>query len=296
MRGTLRSPRPMNTASSADARLPALFARYVYCCPWPLNLDALQAAARAFEGEHDFKASPQPTPTSHTARSPVTSDEIPPELNVAPGSTVRTIFSSDVGAASDTRPAICLFIAFAAMASCITWFATWSAPCSTSGRGHLAVDEIPGILAARSRSAAGPTAPARGLFLHSVDYPPEESVHLCASERYCLAPRALEGRIRFPATLKSSPCCSRLPTRLLRASRRWRPYGPSTRLSPGCMEIPRPSWTGRLELVAIPAPSYGEQARAAWLAERFTEMGLSRRGDRRRRKRAGNFAGSQFAA
>jgi acetylornithine deacetylase/succinyl-diaminopimelate desuccinylase-like protein len=29
------------------------------------------------------------------------------------------------------------------------------------------------------------------------------------------------------------------------------------------------------ELVAIPAPSYGEQVRAAWLAKRFTEMGLS---------------------
>jgi len=39
-----------------------------------------------------------------------------------------------------------------------------------AGRGRLEVDEISGILAARSRSAAGPTAPARGLFLHSVEY------------------------------------------------------------------------------------------------------------------------------
>jgi tRNA pseudouridine38-40 synthase len=38
------------------------------------------------------------------------------------------------------------------------------------GRGRLSVDEIPGILAARSRAAAGPTAPARGLFLCSVEY------------------------------------------------------------------------------------------------------------------------------
>ena len=41
-------------------------------------------------------------------------------------------------------------------------------------RGQLALDEIPRIIAARSRSEAGPTAPARGLFLHSVDYPPED--------------------------------------------------------------------------------------------------------------------------
>ena len=34
-------------------------------------------------------------------------------------------------------------------------------------------DAIPHILAACNRSAAGPTAPARGLFLVSVDYPPE---------------------------------------------------------------------------------------------------------------------------
>jgi tRNA pseudouridine38-40 synthase len=42
------------------------------------------------------------------------------------------------------------------------------------GRGRLEVDEIPRALAARSRSAAGPTAPARGLFLHSVEYVEEE--------------------------------------------------------------------------------------------------------------------------
>ena len=38
------------------------------------------------------------------------------------------------------------------------------------GRGRMSVDEIAGILAARSRAAAGPTAPARGLFLLSVEY------------------------------------------------------------------------------------------------------------------------------
>jgi tRNA pseudouridine38-40 synthase len=38
------------------------------------------------------------------------------------------------------------------------------------GRGRLSAGDIPGILAARSRAAAGPTAPARGLFLCSVEY------------------------------------------------------------------------------------------------------------------------------
>jgi tRNA pseudouridine38-40 synthase len=38
------------------------------------------------------------------------------------------------------------------------------------GRGHLEADAMPRILAARAREAAGPTAPARGLFLDSVEY------------------------------------------------------------------------------------------------------------------------------
>jgi tRNA pseudouridine38-40 synthase len=44
------------------------------------------------------------------------------------------------------------------------------------GRGRLQVEEIAGILAARARSAAGPTAPARGLFLHSVEYDGQDSI------------------------------------------------------------------------------------------------------------------------
>jgi tRNA pseudouridine38-40 synthase len=38
------------------------------------------------------------------------------------------------------------------------------------GRGKLHASQIPEILAARNRDAAGPTAPARGLFLVSVEY------------------------------------------------------------------------------------------------------------------------------
>jgi tRNA pseudouridine38-40 synthase len=39
------------------------------------------------------------------------------------------------------------------------------------GRGNIAADSIPAIIERRDRRAAGPTAPAVGLFLVNVEYP-----------------------------------------------------------------------------------------------------------------------------
>ena len=39
-----------------------------------------------------------------------------------------------------------------------------------AGAGRLDPDAVPGILASRDRSLAGPTLPAQGLFLKCVDY------------------------------------------------------------------------------------------------------------------------------
>ena len=38
------------------------------------------------------------------------------------------------------------------------------------GKGALQIEDVPRILEARDRSAAGPTAPACGLYLVSVEY------------------------------------------------------------------------------------------------------------------------------
>ena len=42
------------------------------------------------------------------------------------------------------------------------------------GAGRLRAEDIPAILASRDRSRAGPTLPAKGLFLKCVDYPEKE--------------------------------------------------------------------------------------------------------------------------
>jgi tRNA pseudouridine38-40 synthase len=42
-----------------------------------------------------------------------------------------------------------------------------------TGRGRFGPAEIKAILASRNRSRAGPTAPARGLYLMEVHYPPD---------------------------------------------------------------------------------------------------------------------------
>jgi tRNA pseudouridine38-40 synthase len=159
---------------------PPFLARYIYACPWPLDFEALQASARFFEGEHDFQSFAATDPDlAH--RQLVNGSEpdrggkaFAAQLAAAsPESAVRTIFSSawedrstDAGELLVYRVRGNGFLHHMVRNLVGTMLDV--------GRGHLALQELPRILAARTRSAAGPTAPARGLFLHSVEYPPEK--------------------------------------------------------------------------------------------------------------------------
>ena len=155
-----------------EAICPPFLARYVYACPWPLDLEALEAARGSSKGEHDFQSFAATDPGAARALqhfASCRSEELRRLRLVAAGAAnVRTIFSS-AWEQRRARPASCSSIACAATAFCITWCAIWWGPCSMWAAASL-LEEIPGILAARNRSAAGPTAPARGLFLHSVEY------------------------------------------------------------------------------------------------------------------------------
>ena len=141
---------------------PPFLARYVYPCPWPLDFAALQASAHLFVGEHDF--------TSFAASDPdFTNRNRDLETERWPETLIRTIHSSTWERRLTDD---CSLLVYRVRGSGFLHHMVRNlvGTMIDAGRGYLKAEAIPGILLARSRAAAGPTAPARGLFLHSVDY------------------------------------------------------------------------------------------------------------------------------
>jgi len=158
---------------------PPTLAPYVYPCPWPLSLEALNAAARHVLGTHDFTtfAAADPDLTSRTARSSLDTQEDaviptgggalaaavegPPHLSFA-----RTITHSAWHASNNL-----LIYTVTATGFLHHMVRNLVGTFIQAGSHRLAPDTIPTLLADRNRAAAGPTAPPTGLFLLSVTYP-----------------------------------------------------------------------------------------------------------------------------
>jgi len=168
--------------SSAETICPPMLAPYAWNCPWRLDLSALQQAAAHILGEHDF--------ASFAAVDPEQRDNIPTEaprseVSTAPVGTIRRIFSSSwTTSTTDTLitpqlpgalPALLIYRVRGSgflhhmVRNLVGAFVD-------AGCGRISSADIPAILAARSRSAAGATAPAHGLFLVSVEYPSVERI------------------------------------------------------------------------------------------------------------------------
>jgi tRNA pseudouridine38-40 synthase len=149
---------------------PPFLARYVYACPWRLDLEALQRSARLFEGEHDF-VSFAATDPDLTTRSLSSTQELDQEIEAptAPAPAVRTIYSSGWEQRSAEAGELLVY-RIRGSGFLHHMVRNLVGTMLEVGCGRLSAEAIPGILAARNRSAAGPTAPARGLFLHSVEY------------------------------------------------------------------------------------------------------------------------------
>ncbi len=133
-------------------------ARYVYACPWPLDRAALRQAAECFLGEHDF--------LSFAASDP----DLTARFASAAPSTIRTVYSSHWEERSSDAGALLVY-SIRGNGFLHHMVRNIVGTMLDAARGQMLPSDIPGILAARSRSAAGPTAPACGLFLCSVEYP-----------------------------------------------------------------------------------------------------------------------------
>jgi tRNA pseudouridine38-40 synthase len=150
--------------------------RYAWHITGPLDVSAMSAAARRVEGRHDFasfQASGSGTTTTErtimaskifTADEPDGSDLLVP----------RACQAEARGAGGERRLVLC-------GGKLITYEITGDGflrhmvrvivgTLVEIGRGRRGVDWIDEVLASRDRAAAGPTAPAAGLFLMAVDY------------------------------------------------------------------------------------------------------------------------------
>lgn len=143
---------------------PPFLARFVHPCAWPVNLEDMQKAARLLEGEHDF--------LSFAATDPelrIRNQELEPESDQPMKTSIRTIFSSGWEPRESEAGALLVY-RVRGNGFLHHMVRNLVGTLLDVGRGRLEADAIPEILAAKARAAAGPTAPARGLFLHSVEY------------------------------------------------------------------------------------------------------------------------------
>jgi tRNA pseudouridine38-40 synthase len=155
---------------------PPTLARYVYACSWPMDIRALQTSARLFEGEHDFLsfAATDPSLATRTLDPDAEPDPRPlprPDFQIEPpvAPTIRTIFSS-AWEELQTEAGPLLVYRVRGSGFLHHMVRNLVGTMIDVGRVKLNAAQIPEIFSARSRDAAGPTAPARGLFLLSVEY------------------------------------------------------------------------------------------------------------------------------
>ncbi len=119
----------------------------------PLDVPAMQSAADHLVGEHDF--------SSFCRRPKVATDAAAPSL-------VRRI--ETVGWQGPDDDGLLEF-SITASAFCHQMVRSIVGTLVDVGRGRRSVDDVPGMLEARDRQAAGSPAPPHGLVLWSVRYP-----------------------------------------------------------------------------------------------------------------------------
>jgi len=147
-----RRPRGETT----DRICPPFLAPYVWDCRWSLDVAPMQEAAALLLGTHDF--------SSFAASDPDLSQRVSEPGGPNP---VKTVTESAFTVEGDL-----LVYSISGSGFLHHMVRNLVGTFADVGRGALVAQDIPAILAKKDRSAAGPTAPASGLFLRHVDYGP----------------------------------------------------------------------------------------------------------------------------
>lgn len=143
---------------------PPFLARYVYHDPYPMDEEALIRASEHVVGKHDFTSFAASDP-ERSARLAEAAEQDVSHCDGGKAGNVRTIHFSQW---ARTREELIYtvrgdgFLHHMVRNLVGTFLLV--------GKGSLSIGDLPTILEARNRSAAGPTAPACGLYLVSVDY------------------------------------------------------------------------------------------------------------------------------
>jgi len=140
---------------------PPFLARYVWHYPYPLEESAMVAAAGVVVGEHDF--------TSFAAVDPERVERMSAGEDVGT-SNIRTTNVRKIFSSSWSREGEELIYTVRGSGFLHHMVRNLVGTFLLMGKGTVRLEDLRRILDARERTAAGPTAPASGLYLVEVEY------------------------------------------------------------------------------------------------------------------------------
>ena len=243
---------------------PPFLSRYVYVCPWILDQEALQSAAADFLGEHDF--------ASFAASEP--------DLSTRSQKSENTDEGADEDCAS-IHNACSLLLVLASAADRRRSLADLPDPRKWVPASHGAQPGGNHDRGWTPRPRCIPISLRSSLHAPVLQLDPQLLLAASSSTRWNtgsqgrnrMTPSSLRLPGKPPANLRSimvlfsrSTAFARVTAlaakRQVHAAFAWMHNNPRTIMD----------WQAKL--VAIPAPPFGEEARAAWVADRFIEAGL----------------------
>ena len=140
---------------------PPFLARYVWHYPYPLEESAMVGAARVVVGEHDF--------TSFAAVDQERVERMSASEHIRT-TNIRTTNIRTIFASSWTREGEELIYTVRGNGFLHHMVRNLVGTFLLVGKGTVSLEDLRRILDARGRTAAGPTAPASGLYLVEVEY------------------------------------------------------------------------------------------------------------------------------